>query len=195
MSQQQPPQQPQAPRVDNRPNANVPAGNPTRARETVTVACKVSVPWIDLQLCKPMQVSEQTMNGSKEVTMFYKDGPVIRIRGTAYPVGQTPEGFPEKPERLFGYALTRNIPKDWWDEFTKQYAKWPYLQNGLVYAFANLDDGRAQAKEQRAFTSGLEPINPKGDPRSPRPISEGMDPIETEEHRAKKMAAAKTEDA
>ena len=69
----------------------------------VTVACKVGVPWIDFQACVSSIEKENTQTGPRDIIVWHKMGPVVRIRGTAYPRGDLPEGYPEKPVMILGY--------------------------------------------------------------------------------------------
>lgn len=178
--------QPQS-KLDNTPNANRPAPPPEGYDEKVIIACKVPLPWIDLQLCEPRDTVEQGKYGSKTVTVYERSGDIVRIRGTAYPAAQAPEGFPDRPEKMFGFAINRNISKAFWDEFARQYKDWPPVKNGFIFAFKKIEDIKAKASETRSILSGLEPMNPKGDPRNPKPLMGAITPLTVEEERGKNM--------
>jgi hypothetical protein len=124
----------------------------------VTVACKIGVPWIDFQVCTSEIVKENTQTGPRDVIEWQKTGRVIRIRGTAYPRGEAPEGFPDKPTMIAGCALTHNVPRAEWEEIAKQHAKAPYFENNLIFAYERIEDVQAKAKEHASELSGLEPL-------------------------------------
>ena len=157
------------------------------ASGTVTVACKIGVPWIDFQACEEVKVMENTQTGAREITQYAKTGRVIRIRGTSYPRGQIPEGFPERPEIVDGYALTRNINKETWDLIAEQQRKAPYFMSRMIYAFVQPEDGKAIASEHRKDRSGLEPVQ-RGrdangneailDDRLPRSMNSGVTSVQ-----------------
>lgn len=124
----------------------------------VTVACKLGVAWIDLQLSEERAVWENTQSGPREVKQYAATGPIHRIRGTAYPRGEAPDDFPEKPRMVLGYALTPNIPREFWDRWVKQHAKAPYVMSGMIYAFESTQDITAKAREMEGVASGMEPL-------------------------------------
>ena len=145
----------------------------------VTVACKLGIAWLDLQISEEREVMENTQTGPRPVKQYAPVGPIVRIRGTAYPRGEVPEGFPERPRIVAGYALTPNVPREFWDRWVKQHAKAPYVVSGMVCAFESLDDVKAKGREMEGIMSGLEPLvrgKEDGqdiivDPRVPRGIS------------------------
>ena len=150
---------------------------------TVTVACKIYFPWIDLQLCEKKQVMENTQTGPREVTQYEKTGPIVRIRGLAYPNGVAPDGFPERPQIIAGYALTRDVPRAFWEEWVKQNEKAPMVANHLIFAFENHEDIKAKGREHEKTFSGIEPLRrvPDGTPqgkiddgRMPPPMSRAV---------------------
>lgn len=160
--------------------------------EKVIVACKIPLPWVELHLDRQTTRTEEGQWGSKTIKIWERDpnAPIVRIRGTAYPAAQPPEGFPDRPEKLFGFAINRNVSKAFWDAFVEQKKDWPPLKNGHIFAFKKLDDVRARASELRNLVSGFEPINPKGDDRNPKPVMGALSPITVEEERGRKMPAA-----
>lgn len=159
-----------------------------RDSETVIVACKVALPYIDLRLFREEMVMENTQTGPRQVKEYRANGETFRIRGTAYPRGTPPAGFPDRPRMADGAALTPNCPRKFWDIWVEQNERNPLYHNGLIFAHAHIDDVRAQARELKDLKSGLEPIDPtkaNKDPRVPRPTNAGLTAIETEEGRAK----------
>lgn len=128
------------------------------SRPHVTVACKVAVGWMDLRIFEEIEVKENTQTGPRLVKQWRATGHAIRIRGTAYPRGEPPEGFPEKPQMILGYALTPGVHRDLWEAYEKQNARSPLILNKMIIAFESDADIRAVGKEQSAVLSGLEPI-------------------------------------
>ena len=155
--------------------------------EKVIVACKVPLPWLELQLEAQREHVETGKYGSKTTTIWEKVGDPVRIRGTAYPAAQAPEGFPDRPEKMFGFALNRNISKAFWDKFVEQKAEWPPIKNGFIFAFKRIEDVKARASENRGLLSGLEPMNPKDDARNPKPLMGSISKLTVEEERGKNM--------
>jgi hypothetical protein len=157
--------------------------------EKVIVACKLPFAWIELQCEEPKSRTIQGKYGTETVTVYEKKGDIVRIRGTAYPAAQPPEGFIDRPEKLFGYAINRNVSKAFWDEFARQKADWPPIKNGFIFAYKSPEDVKARARELQGLMSGFEPMNPKGDVRNPRPMNGALTPLTVEDERGKKMPA------
>jgi hypothetical protein len=155
---------------------------PAAAGAKVIVACKIGVPYIDLQLCEMVEVSEETQTGSRKRMQARRTGSVVRIRGTAYPRGAMPSEFPAPPIMADGAALNFGIDKDWFDQWLEQNRRSGFVTNKLIFAHEKEDMVRGQAREQASILSGLEPINPKGDPRIrafAKPNREEVSDVET----------------
>lgn len=162
---------------------------PSSAGGKVTVACKLGVGWFDLQICVPKDVQENTQTGPRTVKQFFPLPQIVRIRGTAYPRGTPPEGFPAKPEMVGGYALTRGVDEHFWDTWVEQHGKSPMVLNKIIYAFEREDEVRGVAIDHKDAKSGLEPLDPRNDVRAPKPTNSAITQIETEESRAAKQGA------
>jgi hypothetical protein len=172
------------------PSAAGPVAGPAKGR-TVVVACKLGVAWFSMQLCEIVDKFEQNMQGGRTVKEASRVGPVVQIRGTAYPRGTPPEGFPPPPVIVGGAALNYGIDAEWFDAWVKQNEKNPIVMNKMVFAHESEDRVRGEARELAAFLSGLDPVNPKKDDRIPRSSRKGeVSDIEPEETRAKKAANA-----
>lgn len=156
----------------------------------VTVACKIGVGWFQLQLCRLDTVDEQTQTGVRQVKKWTRTGQIVRVRGTAYPRGTPPEGFPERPQMIHGAALTPGIDKDFWDQWVEQNRLNPVVVNGLIFAHEAPADIAAQAAELKDVTSGLDPINPKGDKRMPKSSRPDVSNVATEETHASRIDRA-----
>src|SRR5579859_2600940 len=84
--------------------------------ETVVVACKIPTGLV-LQLQREVTRVEDSRDGPIGRKYWQKYGPSYTVNGPAYPVGTVPKGFPRQPQIEGGYALTRGIPKKFWDEW------------------------------------------------------------------------------
>jgi hypothetical protein len=141
---------------------------PQSAGAKVIVACKLGVAYYDIQLCRIDEKFEQNMQGGRTVKEATRIGSVVRLRGTAYPRGTPPAGFPDRPEIVNGAALTRGIDKEWFDVWMEQHKLDPLVMNKMIFAAETDDAIRGESAELSKFLSGLEPVNPKGDPRIPK---------------------------
>lgn len=155
---------------------------PSKAK-FVTVASKLPMN-IEIQLCKPHTAAITGQFGSTKETVLRKEGAVHIIRGNAYPNGQAPKGFPRRPDLIEdshgGYALTPNVPADFWAAWLEQNADTDMVRSGMIKAQPDLDSLAADAREHEDSDSGLGPLNPDGDRRNPRPINDAVQPIKPE---------------
>lgn len=158
---------------------------PQHAGGKVTIACKVGVAYIDLQLSRLEEVYENTQTGPRRIKEARRFGPVVRIRGTAYPRGTPPRGFPPPPLMVGGAALNPGIDKDFWDAWREQNKQSPYVINGMIFAHESDDHVRGRALEESAIHSGLEPLDPDSgkDPRMPRATRSELTNIEGDKER------------
>ena len=148
--------------------------------DKVIIACKIGVAWFELQLQQKRRISENTQTGVREVDIWVKTGNVVRVRGTAYPRGTPPAGFPPPPEMVLGAAITRNVDKEYWDAWVEQNKRNPIVVNRMIYAYEDFDSIRGVAKEQESVLSGLEPLNPvtADDARIPKPTNKSVSALE-----------------
>lgn len=159
---------PQSAHVDPTP---APAGHTEpKGKRTVTVACKFQAGLL-LRLCAPRTVAEPLMGGgSREVKQYFPVGEPVYVHGPAEPAGQAPEGY-VRPQLQDGYALTHGIDADFFAEWLKQNKDTDLVRSRVIFAASGADAVQGQAKDNRDVRSGFEPINPKGDPRTPKPIA------------------------
>lgn len=136
-----------------------------RSGATVTVACKLGVTSYQIQLNEIVDKFEQNMQGGRTVKEATRIGNIVRLRGTAYPRGTPPVGFPERPEIINGAALTHGVDKDWFDEWLVQNKLNPIVINKMVFAHETMDGVRGESADLSKFLSGLEPIDPARDHR------------------------------
>ena len=78
----------------------------------------------------------------------------VRVNGPANRVGETPDHV-----ILAGHGATR-IDKDHWDAWLKSHSGYTPVVKGHIFAQAKDEDGKAQAKDNKANLTGLEPLNP-----------------------------------
>lgn len=154
----------------------------------VTVACKVPL-GVVIHVCTWNEVLVQTPSGSKMVRESQRGTEAVQILGPAYPNGQIPEGFRDKPLIVGGYALTPGIDKEFWDAWWADNADercnhedakdghkngckcTAIVRSRMIFAYEALGNVQAAAKEAKHLESGLEAIRPEGDYRSPRPLA------------------------
>ena len=160
---------------------------PSRGGDTVIVACKLGVAYFDIQMQREIEVSENTQTGPRTIKRFERFGKVVRLRGTAYPRGPVPDGFPEKPVMVGGAALNFGVDREFWEAWVRQNKLNPLVLNRMIFAHGSEDHVRGEARELAGQLSGLDPINPKGDVRMPRSTRSDLSNIETEESRAAGM--------
>lgn len=170
--------------TDQPPARFQPAPTPAApSRGSITVGCKLDIPYFELQLCREQEVSENTQTGPRLIKQFFKTGKIVTIRGTAYPSGTPPLGFPEKPEMRNGYAITHGVDADFFEEWMSQNALAPYVLSGMVCGFERIDDLIGFTEERKDVLSGLQPVLPDKDKRLPRSMRPEVTKPETEDSR------------
>jgi hypothetical protein len=155
-----------------------PAVHVEKKSPVVTVACKIPN-GLSLQLFRKVEVPEPVQGGGIRVVPRHdRIGDMVQIRGTAYPRGNPPPGMPPRPIMAGGYALTPNVPADFWDAWLEQNKEADYVKNKMIFAYGDRAKTIGVARDNRELRSGLEPVNMTNDPRQikPRP---GVDIITT----------------
>lgn len=170
--------------------AAAPAVKTESKAKFVTVASKLPMN-IQLQLCAPKTARVTGQFGSVEETVHVPVGAIYVIRGTAFPSGQPPKGFPRRPEMIEdqngGYALTPKVPAEFWKAWLEANADTDMVLSGMIKAQPDLDSLADDAKEHAGVNSGLGPLDPDGDRRNPKPMSDAVQEIKPE---ARASAAA-----
>ncbi|MFZ4835767.1 hypothetical protein [Rouxiella sp. Mn2063] len=59
-----------------------------------------------------------------------------------------------------GFGITRDVPTDAWDNFTKLFAGQPLLTNGIVFAVTDEKSAKDASKERASQKTGLERLDP-----------------------------------
>jgi hypothetical protein len=124
---------------------------------TVTVACKLpNGVW--LQLHEMVEHTEPSPNGPRQVKMARKVGKPVLIKGY--------KGFafdhiePRNTTIIGGFALTKGVPRDFFEKWCEQNQDSFLLKNQLMFAHvekASVDDF---AKGNESVKNGFEPIDP-----------------------------------
>jgi hypothetical protein len=125
-----------------------------RSTDTVTVACKLPN-GLRLRIFKMREISEQAPGGPRTIEQSFQVGPTIVVRGPALPFGVVPSEL-----IIGGYALTKDVPRDFWETWLEQNVDLDCVQKGLIFARKNTDDAVAKAKDRSTIKSGLEPLDP-----------------------------------
>jgi hypothetical protein len=178
--------------ADTKPATVVPVAD--KKSRTVVVACKIPN-GLMLQLQRPVDRMEDTRGGPepRRYNAFY--GRRYFVHGPAFPVGTLPKGFPRQPLIEGGYAITRGIPAEFWEQWLQQNKLAAYVvppdgaEHGMIFAYPDLEDTAAAAREQEKLLSGMEPLSTDTDkdgrltdPRLPKPINMAITKIGHEPH-------------
>jgi hypothetical protein len=154
----------------------------TRTRQYV-VGCKLGVASIALQLSPLVEKEQMGSQGSRKVMEAQRTGPVVILRGTAYPRGTVPDGFPPAPMIVDGAAMNFGIDAEWMDHWLEEHKRDPLVINKLIFACEKEEDAKAIAREHKDVKSGLDPVNPKGDTRMPRSNRSEIDDVTRDDSR------------
>jgi hypothetical protein len=128
---------------------------------TVTVGCKIPN-GIIIRAFRMVPRQELLMGGStRETKLAEPFGEPIKIVGPGR-IDRT-----ERGPHASGYALTFNVDADVWDAWHTANQDTDMIRNQLVIAHAKQVEVSATARANEGRRSGLEPINPHGDTRSP----------------------------
>lgn len=163
---------------DLTPNAHGSQAQPSVAGGKCVVGCKIALAYIDLQLCEMRDKDEQTQTGVRTIKEAVRVGNVVRIRGTSYPRGTPPKGFPPPPTIVAGCAMNPNVDRDFMREYMKQNERSAFVQNRMIFMADDENEAAAIARELAGQLSGFEPVNTDGDPRMPKPTNKDVGELE-----------------
>lgn len=132
---------------------------------TVTVGCKLPHGLV-LRTYRMEKTQEAVFGGgTRESTIAVATGEQHTITGVARAPGQ------DLPQQVVGgFALTHGVPADFMELWLKQNADLPAVRNGLVFCHSQAASATSMAREGKALTSGLEPIDPKKPPQVSRRV-------------------------
>lgn len=137
--------------------------------ETCTVACKLPHGLLIRGFKKATRQVPMAGGGTREETYFRPDGSQVEIMGTAKLLGA------ESRTRVSGgYALTANVDRELMERWIETNKDMPAVRNGLVMIFGKASEAAQEALSNADTRSGLEPLNPKNDPRRPKSQSKGV---------------------
>jgi len=173
---------PRAAATKTAPQSQAPAPKPAA---NVTVACKIPT-GVVLQLCAKEEYTEEGLNGSRARVRYTKVGQTFIARGPASPNGQVPRGY-VRPAVAGGYALTSNIPADFWDAWLEQNKDNPIVVNQMIMAYGKRATTIGEARDRKDLMSGFEPMNPDGDPRNPKPLLGQVSQVATADEMAERQ--------
>lgn len=126
--------------------------------DVVTVACK-HPNGVILELVEMKERSEPVMGGGvRTFQQAVRTGKRITIRGPALPLNMPPSF-----QMIGGYALTPNVPRDFWETWVKQNHDSPLLENKMLLVHDK--DTPGMAREFKKVKSGAEPIDPDNPPK------------------------------
>lgn len=60
-----------------------------------------------------------------------------------------------------GFGITRDVPADLWEGFSKTFADQPLLRNGVVFAVTDDKSAQDASKEREDQKTGMEQLDPK----------------------------------
>lgn len=131
---------------------------------TVTVACKLPNGFV-MRLAAESTINDPLFGGgSRSVKQFHPTEHAHTLAGPSHPQNAAPKAL-----IVNGYALTPNIPADFWEAWLQQYHEHPAVKNKMIFAYANEADVREEAKDNEKLRSGLERLDPKNLPRGLKP--------------------------
>ena len=124
--------------------------------ETVTVALK-HPSGLMLRVFDIEEGTEPVMGGgSRPVKIATQRGEMIKINGTPVNGDTHLNG---------GFALTHNVPKDFWDLWLKQNEGAEIIKQGLIFSYAAPAKAGDAATERAELKSGLERLDPENLPK------------------------------
>lgn len=140
--------------------------------ETVTVACKLPS-GLRLRVFDMVKVQEPVLGGGvRDVDRAQQTGEMVKINGYNRPTPRKSSGLPtEEPT----YALTYNVPKDFWDKWYEQNRGTKLVKERLIFAAKGAENTKAIERENERRRSGFEPLDPENLPKGLDVRAKGID--------------------
>lgn len=176
-----------APAASTEPEA--PAVRTESKSKTVTIGCRIPNGVI-LRLFRMEDFQYPTPGGGfvTQKRAVPIDGREYTITGYAAPAGGLPRnGMPT----IGGYALTHNIPRDFWEEWCKQNHDADLLKNHLLFCESDRIRAEDHARDHAAVRDNMGPLVEK-DPRNPRPLTTAVSGIQNADAAKNKPTEAVT---
>lgn len=159
-----------APAATGTPEPAAPSVPRARKPEYATIGSKLPM-HLELQLCTATTARVTGQFGATTETVHVKTGPVYAVRGTGYPAGTIPKGFPRPPYiNDAGFAVTKNIPFEFAEQWFRQNKDTDMVKNGLIMFEADIDSLADMSSDFAKVDSGLGPLT-EGDKRNPKPLN------------------------
>jgi hypothetical protein len=138
------------------------AGNQTALEIATTVQRK------KLKMRNTTQIENPTSRNVISVGCKYPHGLHLDIRQHGQPVKRVTlkginslsKGMIIRPATIGGYAVTDNVPKEFFEEWMRLNACHPAVVNHLVFAHEEKASVVAMAEERSELKNGLDPIDP-----------------------------------
>ena len=138
----------------------------TWSNETVSVASKMPMPFV-LQLHKKVRRTLQAHGGTITEEVFE---PIVgtKDRPTSYIIAGN--AYLKKPGDAggiisAGFAITNNIPKEFWEEWLAQFESHDAVKNNMIFAHKESASVTSMTREFEAEKSGMERLNPAALPK------------------------------
>lgn len=111
---------------------------PPSSRNVITVGCKLPHGiHLDIRTAGEA-VQRVTLKGTNSLTA----GAIIR------------------PSMIGGYAITENVPKEFFEHWMEKHKEHPAVKNNLIFAHIQVASVKDMAEERNEISNGLDPINP-----------------------------------
>ena len=128
---------------------------------SISIACKLPN-GIVLRTGTFTEVPVSVLGGGVRMERVWQaDGQSITLKGNSRPFG----GEYQAPIDG-GYALTHGVDLDLWTRWFEDNKDSPLVKNQMVFAHAKKDFVEGMAKDRSEIRSGMEPLQPKQDPRT-----------------------------
>lgn len=161
---------------------------PVSGKDTITIACKLPT-GIVMRLNRPIEVRIPMLGRPGEFIVDKMDQPDL---DTQYIVAGPLRG--DVLTTVGGYALTPGIPRDFAEEWFRQFKDASFVKSGMIFMEGNEQRSRDRAREQEEIRSGYERLNPDftqksvrgkimsvpADPRWPRSTNANVTGIATD---------------
>ncbi len=141
------------------------------AAQTVVIACKYPR-GLDIRLGSVKEVRVPVAGGTYASEMRWQpDGRRIHIKG---PKRGMNSDDPESAN-TDGYALTFGVDKESAEKWFEDNAESALVLNGLIKMSTSRGELKAMTRDYAKQKSGIEPLDPNGDPRTPRRVKREED--------------------
>ncbi|MGF6806286.1 hypothetical protein OKW30_001412 [Paraburkholderia sp. Clong3] len=137
-------------------------GNNVASTAVVSVASKLPMD-LTMRLYDFRERNEPVMGGgvrTYKIAEPRRGAKTFKIQGNSFPQNQGPHQQIE-----FGYAITRGIPKAFWEEWFEQNSEADFIVNGMIFAHVEHASTLAEAREKEKMKSNVERLDPANLPK------------------------------